>query len=151
MTEKKPRGRPRKNTYTVPAKDQVKNPVGRPKTEIDLGELRRLCRLNCTMPEIAAFLEIPLRTLEDRYTNDNDVREAIQSGRELGKLSIRRKQIQIMEQQNSATMAIWLGKNLLGQRDNLDVTTEDKGQTELAEAMGIVTQLAKIQKQTASE
>ena len=57
MTEKKPRGRPRKNTYSVPARDQVKNPVGRPKTDIDLAELKRLCRLNCTMPEIAAFFE----------------------------------------------------------------------------------------------
>jgi hypothetical protein len=25
--------------------------------------------------------------------------------------------MQIMDEQNSATMAIWLGKNLLGQRD----------------------------------
>ena len=129
---------------------EVKRPRGRPKTDISLDDLQNLCRLNCTMPEIAAFFDIPLRTLEDRYTNDPEVRAAIDHGRELGKISLRRKQIQIMEDGNS-TMAIWLGKNLLGQRDNLDVTTEDKGQKELTEAMGIITQLAKVKKAEGSE
>lgn len=118
--------------------EQEKRGRGRPRKDIDLVELERLCRLNCTMPEIAAFFDLPLRTLEDKYTNDTKVRETIQKGRELGKLSLRRKQIQIMEQQNSATMAIWLGKNLLGQRDNLDVVTEDKNQTALSEAVGLL-------------
>lgn len=115
---------------------------GRPKKDIDLIELERLCRLNCTMPEVAAFFDIPLRTLEDRYTNDEKIRTTIQKGRELGKLSLRRKQIQIMEQQNNATMAIWLGKNLLGQRDNLDVVTEDKSQTAFSEAVDLLQAIA---------
>lgn len=129
---------------------EVKRPRGRPKTDISLEDLKNLCRLNCTMPEIAAFFDIPLRTLEDRYTNDPEVRSAIDHGRELGKISLRRKQMQIMEDGNS-TMAIWLGKNLLGQRDNLDVTTEDKSQEELSEAMGMVLKIIKAQKSEGSE
>jgi len=34
--------------------------------------------------------------------------------------------MQIMDEQNSATMAIWLGKQLLGQRDHQDITTDNK-------------------------
>lgn len=122
---------------------QEKRPRGRPKREIDLHELVKICRLNCTMPEIAAFLDMPLRTLEDKYTNDSGVREAIQRGRELGKLSVRRKQIQIMEETGSATMAIWLGKQLLGQRDKHDIVTEDKSDSVLNEAVTMFETLLK--------
>ena len=95
--------------------------VGRPKIQLNLSELQKLCRLNCTMPEIAAFFDIPLRTLEDKYTNDENVRNAIDKGRNEGKLSLRRKQIQIMDETNNPTMAIWLGKQLLGQRDRQEI------------------------------
>ena len=41
----------------------------------------------------------------------------------MGKISLRRKQWQLAEK--SASMAIWLGKQYLGQRDNVDVTVSD--------------------------
>ena len=127
-------GRPKKTTTAVKAK----RPVGRPKIEINLDELERLSALNCTMPELAAYFRVPLRTLEDRYTNDPDIRATINRGREVGKLSIRRKQMQIMNDMNSAAMAIWLGKQLLGQRDKHDVITEDRGETALNEAFSVI-------------
>lgn len=127
-------GRPKKTTTAVKAK----RPVGRPKIEINLDELERLSALNCTMPELAAYFRVPLRTLEDRYTNDPDIRATINRGREVGKLSVRRKQMQIMNDMNSATMAIWLGKQLLGQRDKHDVITEDRGETALNEAFSVI-------------
>jgi len=81
MTEKikKPVGRPPKPK----GKQPPKNPVGRPKVDIDLEQLENLSQLNCTMPEIAAYFKVPLRTLEDKYTNDPAVRAAIDQGREL--------------------------------------------------------------------
>lgn len=127
-------GRPKKRTTAVKAK----RPVGRPKIEINLDELERLSALNCTMPELAAYFRVPLRTLEDRYTNDPDIKASINRGREVGKLSVRRKQMQIMNDMNSATMAIWLGKQLLGQRDKHDVITEDRGETALNEAFSVI-------------
>ena len=98
-----------------------KGKVGRPKIELNLGELERLSRLNCTMPEISAYFDIPLRTLEDKFTNEPDVRKAIEKGRATGMLSLRRKQIQIMEDTNNSTMAIWLGKQMLGQTDRQEI------------------------------
>ena len=132
-------GRPKKTTTAVKAK----RPVGRPKIEINLDELERLSALNCTMPELAAYFRVPLRTLEDRYTNDPDIRATINRGREVGKLSVRRKQMQIMNDMNSATMAIWLGKQLLGQRDKHDVITEDRGETALNEAFSVIEDLVR--------
>ena len=41
----------------------------------------------------------------------------------MGKISLRRKQWQLAEK--SASMAIWLGKQYLNQRDNVDVTVSD--------------------------
>lgn len=132
-------GRPKKTTTAV----KSKRPVGRPKIEINLDELERLSALNCTMPELAAYFRVPLRTLEDRYTNDPDIRATINRGREVGKLSVRRKQMQIMNDMNSATMAIWLGKQLLGQRDKHDVITEDRGETALNEAFSVIEDLVR--------
>ena len=123
-------------------KQEIKK-VGRPKVNIDIKELQKLCTLNCTMPEIASFFNMPLRTLEDRFKNDTDVRTAIENGRNKGKLSVRRKQLQIMDETNNATMAIWLGKQLLGQRDKHDIVTEDKGETKLSEALEIIQEMAR--------
>ena len=101
-----------------------KRKVGRPKVELNLDELERLSRLNCTMPEISAYFDIPLRTLEDKFTNEPEVRQAIQKGRATGMLSLRRKQIQIMEETNNSTMAIWLGKQILGQTDKQEIVQD---------------------------
>jgi len=102
----------------------TKNKVGRPKIDLNLDELERLSRLNCTMPEISAYFDIPLRTLEDKFTNEPEVRWAIEKGRATGKLSLRRKQIQIMEETNNSTMAIWLGKQILGQTDKQEIVQD---------------------------
>jgi hypothetical protein len=67
---------------------------------------------------------MPLRTLEDKYTNDEQIRKTIQKGRATGMLSLRRKQIQIMNETNSTPMAIWLGKQILGQRDRHEITQD---------------------------
>jgi hypothetical protein len=116
---------------------------GRPKTILNLEELEKLCRLNCTMPEIASYFNIPLRTLEDKYTNDKEIRQTIDNGRNKGKLSLRRKQLQIMDETNNATMAIWLGKQLLGQRDKHDIITEDISTNKLSEALAIAERMAR--------
>tara|TARA_R100000329_G_C7604537_1_gene214470 strand:+ start:1193 stop:1594 length:402 start_codon:yes stop_codon:yes gene_type:complete len=120
-----------------------KKPVGRPKTHIDEVELKRVCVLQLTMPEIAAYFDIPLRTLEDRVKAEPKLKEIIQNGRERGKISVRRKQFQIMDEDNNATMAIWLGKQLLGQRDKHDLVTEDKSSEKLTQAFDMIAKMAR--------
>ena len=129
------------------SKEKKPKKVGRPKTILNLDELEKLCRLNCTMPEIASYFNVPLRTLEDKYTNDKEIRNTIDKGRNQGKLSLRRKQIQILDETNNATMAIWLGKQLLGQRDKHDIVTEDISTNKLSEALAIAERMARDKKE----
>ena len=122
--------------------------MGRPRIELDPAEIEKLCRLNCTMDEIAAFFECSVDTIERRMKEDEDLKLAIEKGRATGKISLRRKQFQILEDSNSASMAIWLGKQLLGQRDNLDVTTESKDKSSVTKAMELFKQVASKPKQS---
>lgn len=122
--------------------------MGRPRIELDPAEIEKLCRLNCTMDEMAAFFGCSTDTIERRMKEDEDLKLAIEKGRATGKISLRRKQFQILEDSNSASMAIWLGKQLLGQRDNLDVTTESKDKSSVTKAMELFKQVASKPKQS---
>ena len=93
--------------------------LGRPKVEIDLNLVKSLANLHCTIPEIAAVLDIPASTLKSR----EDFRLVYGKGLEGGKAKLRRIQFRLAE--TSAAMAIFLGKNLLGQKDDplIDLST----------------------------
>jgi len=91
-----------------------RNGAGRKPVEIDLVELEKLCFLHCTDDELAAFFGCSTRTIEKRR-KDPAFQEAMERGKAKGRMSLRRTQLRLAEQ--SAAMAIWLGKQCLGQRD----------------------------------
>jgi hypothetical protein len=95
-------------------------PAGRPKKEIDYATVEKLANIQCTQEEIASFLGISSRTL----LRDEKFKELFARGRENGKMSLRR--IQWKHAEKSATMAIWLGKQYLGQRDNIEVSNSEE-------------------------
>ena len=95
-------------------------PAGRPKKEIDYETVEKLANIQCTQEEIASFLGISTRTLQ----RDEKFIELFNRGRENGKMSLRR--IQWKHAEKSATMAIWLGKQYLGQKDNIEVANTDE-------------------------
>ena len=95
-------------------------PAGRPKIEIDYVTVEKLANIQCTQEEIASFLGISSRTL----LRDEKFKELFAKGRENGKMSLRR--IQWKHAEKSATMAIWLGKQYLGQKDNIEVANTDE-------------------------
>jgi len=88
---------------------------GRKPVKIDLLDLEKLCVLQCTDEELAAFFSVSVRTIEKRRKQPKFA-EAMERGRCKGCLSIRRAQMRLAEAGN-APMCIWLGKQLLGQRD----------------------------------
>ena len=101
---------------------------------IDLTELEKLCVLQCTDEEIAAWFGTSTRTIE-RRRKEPKFAEVMERGKAKGRISVRRMQLKLLEGGN-ATMAVWLGKQLLGQRDQIategrplpslrDLTTED--------------------------
>ena len=91
---------------------KTKNKPGRPLTQIDLEQAEKLGMLQCTLKECSAWFDIPLSTL----SGHKEFQEAYKKGLENGKQSLRRKQWHLADK--SATMAIWLGKQYLGQSDN---------------------------------
>ena len=93
---------------------------GRPPTPIDLDVVRRASGIGATVDEIAAVLGVPRRTLYDRMEQDPEIRHALDEGRDQGRITLRRLQWQ-QAQNGNVTMQIWLGKQLLGQRDKHEV------------------------------
>jgi hypothetical protein len=89
--------------------------AGRKPTNIDLVELEKLSSLQCTDAEIAGFFGVSTRTIEKRKKQPKFA-DAIERGRAKGRISVRRAQMRLLEAGNG-TMGVWLGKQLLGQRD----------------------------------
>lgn len=95
--------------------------MGRPRAEIDKKQFENLCGLQCTLEEICGWFGVTDKTLDSwcKRTYHASFSEVFKQKRGLGKISLRRSQWRLAEK--SATMAIWLGKQYLGQRDQVDV------------------------------
>lgn len=94
-------------------------PAGRPKKKIDYEVVRKLANIMCTQEEIATMFDCNVRTLQ----RDEEFCRVFKKGKETGKMSLRRKQFELAEK--NTTMAIWLGKQYLNQRDNIEVENKD--------------------------
>lgn len=96
--------------------------IGRPRKlnadEATLKQLTGLGRLQATVRECAAFFGVALMTFET-FLNEPGVREAFEDGKGAGKIGLRRTQIRLAEK--APAMAIFLGKNWLGQSDKHDL------------------------------
>ena len=84
--------------------------------------VRKLAAVMCTEEEIASVLGVSVELLHNSANNETFA-ECYKSGKEQGKASLRRTQYKLAE--HNANMAIWLGKQYLGQRDSVE--TESGG------------------------
>src|ERR1044071_3153797 len=89
---------------------------------IDEGELEKLAMLQCTDEEVAAWFNVSTKTIE-RRRKTGKFAEIMERGRAKGRISLRRTQMRLAEQ-GSGSVAIWLGKQLLGQVDHIDHRVE---------------------------
>ena len=102
--------------------------AGRPRKEIDKREFEKLCMLQCTRAEICSWFNVSEPTLIDwckRTYDGQDFLTVFNQKREGGKISLRRMQWQLAEK--SPAMAIFLGKNMLGQTDKVEQTQNING------------------------
>lgn len=99
------------------ARKPTGNPSGRPQNPIDWKLFEQLCGLLCTQSEIASMLGVHVDTLRDRVLQEygDDYSTTYKKHSEVGKCSLRRNQF-VLSKKN-ATLAIWLGKQWLGQTD----------------------------------
>lgn len=79
--------------------------------------VQALGRLQCTNEEIASCLGTTDTTLLNAQ-NKEVFLGALEKGKAEGRMSLRRIQMKLAE--TSATMAIFLGKQILGQRENVE-------------------------------
>ena len=102
--------------------------MGRPRKEINKTEFEKLCFLQCTRSEFCTWFDVNEDTL-NRWCKENyDGRTfsaVFKEKRENGLISLRRTQFQLAEK--SPAMAIFLGKNLLGQTDKVEQTQNING------------------------
>lgn len=98
----------------------------RPKA-LDYKTVENLAKIGCSYREIAAVMGVALSTVQRRLEGDKKFKEAYDKGREGGKAGLRRIQWQLANDGNP-TMAIWLGKQMLGQRDKQDQDITSKGE-----------------------
>jgi len=104
--------------------------MARPKKEIDYVAVEKLASIQCTEEEIAQFLEVSVRTLQ----RDEEFCRIFKKGKENGKMSLRRIQFKLAEK--SYAMAIFLGKQYLGQKDVVENQVTNNGiLDELKEAL----------------
>lgn len=96
--------------------------MARPRKEIDQEQFEKLCALQCTEEEICGWLDVCTETLNSwcKRTYKMSFSEVFKLKRGKGKISLRRNQFRLAE--TNASMAIWLGKQYLNQRDQVDTT-----------------------------
>ena len=100
--------------------------MGRPRKEINKTEFEKLCFLQCTEREFCSWFDVSDETLNKWCKENYDGRTFLavfKEKRENGLISLRRTQFQLAEK--SPAMAIFLGKNLLGQTDKMEQTVND--------------------------
>ena len=104
--------------------------MGRPRKEIDQTEFEKLCGLQCTKEEICSWFSVTDKTLENWCKREykQGFSDVFSEKRGIGKISLRRAQFQLA--QKSAAMAIFLGKNYLGQTDRHEVVSAVTGNLE---------------------
>lgn len=103
---------------------EQKKKMGRPKKEINKDQFEKLCGIMCTLSEIAGIFSCSEDTIERwcKETYQLTFAETFKIHSASGKASLRRMQFKLAER--SAAMAIFLGKQYLGQKDSVEF--EDK-------------------------
>lgn len=93
--------------------------MARPPIEIDEKNFESLCGLQCTLTEIADFFSCSEDTIERwcKRTYKENFAETFKKHSGKGRISLRRAQFRLAEK--NASMAIWLGKQYLGQSDSV--------------------------------
>ena len=123
--------------------DEPKKRGGRPRLEINKEEFEKLCALMCTRQDIAGWFDCTEETIQNwcKRVYRKPFSEVFERYSAKGKISLRRYQFEIAKK--NPTMAIWLGKQWLGQTDSVIVSRETNGENdplteslkELAEAI----------------
>jgi len=99
--------------------------MARPRVEINWVDFDKLCALQCTQVEIAEWFDCSIDTIARAVKREHKegFAEYYKKKSSKGKISLRRYQWEMAKK--NTTMAIWLGKQYLGQRDDPMILEDD--------------------------
>ena len=95
--------------------------MARPRKQINLQQVEALATIGATDDEIATVLGISTDTVGRRKKDNPGFKEALKRGRDKGKVTLRRLQWKSAQAGNVA-MLIFMGKQLLGQKNDRQLT-----------------------------
>lgn len=86
--------------------------------ELDMNQFENLCKIQCTIKEIADWFNCTEEEVRDwvQETYNEDFETIYEKKSVTGKISLRRAQFKLAEK--NANMAMWLGKQYLDQSDD---------------------------------
>ena len=100
--------------------------AGRPAKQIEKTDFEALLSIQCTLEEVRAFFDMKLGGCSDdtierwcKRTYGKNFADVSAEKRAIGRISLRRTQFELAKK--NATLSIWLGKQYLGQRDEVVV------------------------------
>lgn len=95
--------------------------------KIDQQAFEQLCLIQCTESEICAVFDCDPTTLNNwcKKTYKRTFIEVAKEKRQVGLMSLRR--FQFKQAERNTTMAIWLGKQYLGQTEKVQTTLDTTG------------------------
>ena len=113
------------------AKGQIKQK----QMNINQKQFESLCAIQCTEEEIMAVFDVSKDTLIRwcKNTYGVDFATIYKEKRQMGFASLRRSQFELAK--TNSTMSIWLGKQYLGQKDNIDVNIRESEDDDLTKAI----------------
>lgn len=94
--------------------------------KIDKAQFEKLCAILCTEQEICGYFDVSHDTL-NRWCHQEyglTFTETFEQKCTIGKISLRR--IQFKQAETNPSMAIWLGKQILGQTDQIETTVTER-------------------------
>ena len=96
--------------------------MARPRIEIDREQFQKLCAIQCTLSEIASWFKCSEDTIERWCQRELKMgfAESFKTYSADGKISLRRTQFKMAE--HNCSMAIWLGKQYLGQKEQQEIS-----------------------------
>lgn len=81
-------------------------------------ELCGMGKIHCSIREVAAVLGVTPLTLETFFNENPGARQVFEQAKAEGARTLRRAQMESAIDHLDGRLLIWLGKQLLGQRDN---------------------------------
>ena len=102
--------------FTAPVTEPEAPPVavgaGRPRIELDTEQIKKLAEIQCTVKEIAYIMGVSTDTITRNY------QDAVDTGKETGKMLLRRAQWRKAVEDGNPGMLTWLGRQYLGQSES---------------------------------